>query len=506
MKKIFTITLCIASSLYLNAQTTTDALRYSVNDIQGTARYRALSGAFGALGGDISAVSINPAGSSVFTSSHATFTLESNSNKNETSYFNGNQSNSNSNIDFTQGGAVFLFKNNNDSSPWKKFSVGITYENFKNYDNDWSSSGTSQSSIDNYFLANAQGLRLDEISALPGETTTEAYSEIGAIYGYQNQQAFLGYDSYILEPETFDDSNTVYTSNIAPGSFNQAYNYSATGYNGKISFNASAQYTDNFYIGLNLNSHFINYDKFTSFYETNSNANTVVDEVLFDNTLSTTGNGFSFQIGSIWKITPELRAGFTYDSPTWLTIEEETTQYIETHVIDDTNGDFYQIVNPNIINVYPSYRLQTPAKITTSIAYVFGQNGLISFDYSTKNYSNTKFKPTSDAYFNQQNNIMSNELTNANSYKIGAEYKLKQFSFRGGYRFEESPYKDGETIGDLNGYSFGLGYDFGNTILDLTYSNSKQSTNNRFVNVGLANFTTVENTNSNVTLSLGFKL
>ena len=101
---------------------------------------------------------------------------------------------------------------------------------------------------------------------------------------------------------------------------------------------------------------------------------------------------------------------------------------------------------------------------------------------------------------------MSNELTNANSYKIGAEYKLKQFSFRGGYRFEESPYKDGETIGDLNGYSFGLGYDFGNTILDLTYSNSKQSTNNRFVNVGLANFTTVENTNSNVTLSLGFKL
>lgn len=506
MKKIIMLVISVFAMSFSFGQTVIDALRYSNDNLKGTARFRALSGAFGALGGDLSAVSINPAGSAVFTSSHATFTLENENIDNETNYFNGRNISSESNIDLTQGGAVFVFKNNQQDSPWKKFSVGINFENSKHYDDNWRASGVSQNSVDQYFLANAQGLPLGEISALPGESTTEAYSEIGSLYGYQNQQAFLGYDSYILEPNTYDDNNTIYTSNIAEGNFNQVYNYSATGYNGKVSFNAAAQYTDDLYIGLNLNSHFLNYERFTSYYETNNNNNTLVDEVLFDNTLTSNGTGFSFQLGTIYKVTPELRIGFTYDSPTWLTIEEETTQYLETYVLDDVNGDFYQIVDPNTVNIFPSYKLQTPAKFSSSIAYVFGQKGLISFDYSTKDFSNTKFKPTSDIYFNQQNNAMSNLLTRASTYRIGGEYKIKQFSLRGGYRFEESPYKDGERVGDLTGYSFGLGYDFGNTVLDLAYSNSKQERNDQFFDVGFTNAANIDRTNSNVTLSLSFKL
>jgi len=506
MKKIVMLAISSFVMSFSFGQTVTDALRYSNDNLKGTARFRALSGAFGALGGDLSAVNINPAGSAVFTSSHATFTLENENIDNETNYFNGRNTSSESNIDLTQGGAVFVFKNNQQDSPWKKFSVGINFENSKHYDDNWRAFGVSQNSVDQYFLVNAQGLPLGEISALPGETTTQAYSEIGSYYGYQNQQAFLGYDSYILEPDAYDDNNTTYTSNIAAGNFNQAYNYSATGYNGKVSFNAAAQYTDDLYIGLNLNSHFLNYERFTSYYETNNNDNTLVDEVLFDNTLTSNGTGFSFQLGTIYKVTPELRIGFTYDSPTWMTIEEETTQYLETHVLDDVNGDFYQIVDPNIINVFAGYKLQTPARFTSSIAYVFGQKGLISFDYSTKNFSNTKFKPTSDVYYSEQNNIMSNLLTRANTYRVGGEYKIKQFSLRGGYRFEESPYKNEETIGDLTGYSFGLGYDFGNTVLDLAYSNSKQERNDQFFDVGFTNAANIDRTNSNVTLSLSFKL
>jgi len=137
---------------------------------------------------------------------------------------------------------------------------------------------------------------------------------------------------------------------------------------------------------------------------------------------------------------------------------------------------------------------------------VFGQKGLISFDYSTKDFSNTKFKPTSDAYYSAQNNIMSNLLTRANTYRIGGEYKIKQFSLRGGYRFEESPYKNDEIIGDLTGYSFGLGYDFGNTVLDLAYSNSSQERQEQFFDVGFTNAANIDRTNSNITLSLSFKL
>ena len=103
----------------------------------------------------------------------------------------------------------------------------------KNYEDDWFSSGINTTSVDRYFLNNAQGLRLDEISAFDNENTSDAYAGIGSAYGYVNQQAFLGYDSFILEPATFDDDNTIYTSNIAAGNFNQEYNYAATGYKWK---------------------------------------------------------------------------------------------------------------------------------------------------------------------------------------------------------------------------------------------------------------------------------
>lgn len=65
MKKLF-LFIGILSMSFLSAQDITDALRYSQQDILGTARYRAMSGAFGALGGDLSALQINPAGSAVF--------------------------------------------------------------------------------------------------------------------------------------------------------------------------------------------------------------------------------------------------------------------------------------------------------------------------------------------------------------------------------------------------------------------------------------------------------
>ncbi|GAL66736.1 putative hemin receptor [Jejuia pallidilutea] len=47
----------------------------------------------------------------------------------------------------------------------------------------------------------------------------------------------------------------------------------------------------------------------------------------FENNLSTRGSGFSFQLGGILKLTNEFRVGLTYDSPTWYTIEEETSQF-----------------------------------------------------------------------------------------------------------------------------------------------------------------------------------
>ncbi|GAA4238847.1 outer membrane protein transport protein [Postechiella marina] len=492
----------------LNAQDITDALRYSQSEVQGTARFRALSGAFGALGGDMSAVSINPAGSAVFSQSHASFSVNILDYTNDTQYFGGEASTNNSDFSLNQGGASFVFRNNNTSSPWKKFTIGVAYDKTSDYEDDWFAAGINtnvntnfDNTIASYFFDYANGLPLGDISTLEGESIADAYADIGAAYGFGHQQAFLGFESYILQPvDIDDDNNTEYLINLENGNFTHDYSYLSTGYNGKIAFNMAAQYGDNLYLGINLNSHFIDYERSTRLYETNGNGG-LINEIDFRNTLRTTGNGFSFQIGSIIKLSKELRLGLTYDSPTWYTIEEETTQFLDTSELVAQDLD---VIDPGIINVYPEYKLQTPAKFTGSLAYVVGKQGLISFDYSRKDYGNAKFKPTGD--FTAQNNQINSELAAAATYRLGGEYKYEQFSFRGGYRFEESPYENGTTVGDLNGYSLGVGYNFGNTRFDITFDQYMRDFETPMFNQGLTSPILLDKTNSNITLSLSFNI
>ena len=52
MKRIPIFIIAIATMTIGNAQTISDGLRYATENTNGTARFNALSGAFGALGGD----------------------------------------------------------------------------------------------------------------------------------------------------------------------------------------------------------------------------------------------------------------------------------------------------------------------------------------------------------------------------------------------------------------------------------------------------------------------
>ncbi|MCX7551979.1 OmpP1/FadL family transporter [Xanthomarina sp. F2636L] len=511
MKKLLLLFIGILAMTSLNAQDVTDAVRYTQDEIQGTARYRGLSGAFGALGGDMSAVSINPAGSAIFNSSHISLSLSNNNIKNETQYFNGFNTSKESNIDLNQSGATFVFYNRNSNSDWSKFAFSAAYDKVQNYNNDWLANGSSNTSIDRYFLdiTEKQNVPFGVLKLQPGEYLEEAYADIGSNpnYGYPVQQVFLGYWAGIIDPVNMDnntnDDNIDYFSNTAPAnSYYQEYYYASSGYNGKFSLNFATAYKDRLYLGVNLNSHFINYDKFTSFYETNLDPDSLTKNIYFENWLSTFGSGFSFQLGAIAKITKDFRMGLSYSSPTWYRIEEELIQGINSNIADSDIGYI-----SNIINIYPSYNIQTPGKFTGSLAYIFGEYGLISFDYSLKDYGNTKFKPNSDAYFSTQNRAINNQLTTASTYKVGGELRLKQVSLRGGYRFEESPYKNGTTIGDLNGYSLGLGYNFGNFKLDMAFDQAKQSSEYKlYSNSGFNNSTSLDSKFTNVTFTVAFNL
>ena len=71
---IFPLTIFLMISCNVFAQSHLDAYRFSQQDYEGTARFTSMGGAFGALGGDFTSLSLNPAGVGVYRSSEFTIT------------------------------------------------------------------------------------------------------------------------------------------------------------------------------------------------------------------------------------------------------------------------------------------------------------------------------------------------------------------------------------------------------------------------------------------------
>jgi len=500
MKKIFFlfITGLTVSASY--SQEVSDALRYAQDNLTGTARFRAMGGAFGAVGGDLSSLSVNPAGSAVFSSNQVGVTFSNQNIKNNSNYFGTQTSEKENSFILNEAGAVFVFKDHNPNNGWNKIAIGATYENTNNFNNNVFSAGTNPTnSVDGYFLAFANGIPLKYIDGLDYRDLT-----------FQEQQAYMGYRGFVIDPAANNGENDQYISNVPEGgNYYQENEVYTRGYNGKASFNIATSYKDRLYFGANLNVHVTDFRRSTSFYEDNKNAlqpYETISNLRFNNELYTYGNGFSFQLGAIGKLTDNFRIGVAYESNTWYELYDETSQSIYTTRQADGGQPLNANVNPNIVNVYESYTLQTPDKWTLSGAYVFGKSGLLSVDYSIKNYGNTKFKPTNDAGFTGVNSDINNSLASTGELRIGAEYKIKQLSLRGGYRYEGSPYKNETTIGDLNSYSGGLGYNFGSTKVDLAYSYLERKSNPGFFATGFTDGANITSKLNNVTLSLLFEL
>jgi long-subunit fatty acid transport protein len=181
-------------------------------------------------------------------------------------------------------------------------------------------------------------------------------------------------------------------------------------------------------------------------------------------------------------------------------LTDELAQRVVSNINGSSGLDQY-IVDPQITNVYQPYKIQTPSKWTGSLAYIFGKRGLLSIDVSNKDYSNTRIKPKSDPGYAGINNFMRNALDNAMEIRVGGEFKIKQVSLRAGYRFDESPYKVDQAFGDLTGYSGGIGYNFGDSRLDLAYSYDHRNSNQTFVSSGMTDPARISRYNNNVSVS-----
>lgn len=506
MKKVFILCIGLLAMSVSDAQNLNDVVRFSTENLNGTARFRAMSGAFGALGGDFSAFSTNPAGSAVFNTSEVTVSLSNYHNDNDTSYFGTTSNRNDSEFDLNQAGIVFVFNNMADGD-WRKISLGLNVQNNDNYYNNIFATGTNPSrGIANYFVSLANGQPLGEIAQLPGESDTDTYLYLGENLGFDAQQAFLGYEGFVINPDVDDDANTSYSSNAdySNGAIHD-YILQTSGFNRKYTFNVGAQYRDNLYLGLNVNSHDVDYRERKVFIESPVNDASGLQYAEFSNELYTYGVGISFQVGAILKL-QNVRLGGSYQSPTWYSLNDELIQGLSTDFRNpaDATEILRRDIFPNVVNAYREHRIITPGNLTGSIAYIFGKSGLISFDYTLKDYSNAKLRPSND--FLATNNRIDNELQSTSSYRVGGEYRIKKFSLRGGYRFEQSPFKDGSTVGDLEGYSLGIGYNFGSLSFDLAYDRSEQDRKPQIFQSGFTDHVNINKINSNVTFSATFKL
>ncbi len=398
MKKTITI-IAILCTIITNAQIVgyNDlGVLFTGEDNNGTARFRGMSGAFGALGGDLSAIDVNPAGTAVFLKSEFAASINFRNQKINSNYYGMNSSTKDNYTTLSQMGGVFVFKNR--FSDWHNTAVAFNFSSSRDYENFWFAEGNS------------------------------------------------GYATFIYDQDGNEYLNT-------DGQYFRNY---TDGRNNKFTFAFASQYKDKLYVGASLNSHDLRFYQSVYLEEDNYDDNGVplpLSDSNLSEELSTFGYGFSFSLGLIAKPSENLRVGLAYQSPVWYNFTEEY------YSADGLNG-FY-------------YSMRTPSKYTGSLAYIFGKSGLISLDYVYKNYSNIELDPTYD--FQEENNTFNTTLKGTSEVRIGTEWRIKQASIRGGYHFQQSPYRDAITSDNLTGYSLGVGYTFGFVKFDFAYEDSRQT-------------------------------
>lgn len=503
MKRILSLILAVLALPALHAQDISDVTALGDTDLIGTARYRSMSGAFGALGGDLSALNNNPAASAVFNYSTFSFTGTAYYQKNTARLGNGIAGQNDTNFEINQAGGVLVF-NGNSTSGLRKFTLAFNYDIQNNFDNDIFIAGRSNPSVADYFVANANGFSPDDLSVLSGESIADAYINIGNSLGFAAQQGFLGYQAFVIDPSSANNNTYVSNATLNNG-VEQEQRIITRGTDSKFTLNLGGQYNENLYMGLGLNLHAVNRRTTIRFDEFDYAPDSFLQYTQFDNELYTFGSGFSANAGFIAKLGDAFRIGGSYQTPTWYDLGDELWQGINTDILNDTTGEIDLIeVYPDVIYRFPDYTIFIPSKWMASGALVLGQQGLISAEYTYQDMSNARLQPSGDPFFAEQNSIISQELRAVSTFRLGAEFRAGRLSFRGGYRFEESPYQNQNTIGDLTGYSLGMGFDFGGSALDFAWSGSQRDLN-RSLYPGLSSNAFIDEERSDWVLTYSIK-
>ena len=104
-------------------------------------------------------------------------------------------------------------------------------------------------------MSYADGISQGEIELIDNETISEAYGEIGSFYGFGGQQAFLGFQSYIINPDLNSLADDRYISNASYELLYHDYQVNESGFHRKYTLNIGGLYRDNLFLRDSFNYH-----------------------------------------------------------------------------------------------------------------------------------------------------------------------------------------------------------------------------------------------------------
>ena len=439
MKKsllIFTISLL---ALRFYAQGVDDALFNSQTYYEGTARSMAMGNATGAVGGDITAVCINPAGLGLYRSHEFTFSLGPQYHSCLSDYYGSSEYTHKfrttvPNMGLVFGGEVSNYK----PLRYLMFAVGMTRTNEFSYRQRASGLNPGSSMVDAY-LQTVNGI--DELF----QPMSDPGTYFSANHPYDLNPAW---ETYLIDRYIDSLGNLYFDSPVPPGNVWQTDNVSSKGRSEEWTIASAFNLYDKLFVGTSLGLAHLKRISTRTYEETPNDPNSRFFDWKLEEELGDTAWGVNFKAGLIYYPASWLRIGAAWHSRTVYAFGEQWSTEIQT-TLKNSHGqrEVHRYLSPVL---YQTYEFHTPHTFTGSLAFIIRQQGMISADVDYMDYGTSWFS------FDGVN--IRDVLKPTYNFRLGTEWRLRQYYLRGGLAYYGSPYGFGETYGSVKKLGLGFGY------------------------------------------------
>jgi hypothetical protein len=452
IKQILVIPIILAG-LSAQSQQVSDALRFTQTSVGGTARIQAMGGAQGALGGDISSISGNPAGLGFYRKSDFAISPSLRFGTTESTFLNRTNSADRDNFSIPNIGFVITQMNQDYSGQevrdgWVSYSFGLSYNRTNSFHEERFFGGFNPgSSMSQYFAANAN------------------------IYGLSpsgtNSLEDMAYDNYIIN---YDNVNNVYTP-VTTGNVTQKQRDRVRGSQNDWTIAFGSNYSNKLFLGASVGFGSVKYIRETQFEESGINdpANNLSSYKL-DEELKVVGSSVNAKIGFIYRPVDLIRVGASMQTPNYYNMSEGYTTHLSSSF---GNNDSSFTSDP--LNYVFDYDLKTPFKFNFGTAIFFQQYGLISLDVDYLDYSSMKLSTSANDinFESDSKNEVKASYQSTFNYRIGAEAKLGDIALRAGYSIYGDPYQNQLIDRSRQSISAGLGYRSADYYFDFAFINTR---------------------------------